>query len=53
MNLKRIYKKGQLIIKRCTRCGEYKTIDNYNKGNRADGYQSYCILCMKDYRRGK
>jgi hypothetical protein len=37
-------------VKKCSKCGERKPFDDFNKYSRSkDGRQPYCRLCARDY----
>jgi hypothetical protein len=43
-----------MIIKKCRKCNQDLTIDNFHKNAKnKDGYQETCIECKKEYRRTK
>lgn len=40
------------LKKKCTRCGEEKTIDNFAKNKRRkEGYSDWCKDCVKQYKK--
>lgn len=46
MKLKRIYKNNILIVKKCSKCNEYKYVDNFSKSKSLkDGLLSECKNC--------
>ena len=43
---------GNLIRLECCKCGEIKTVDNFNKNKtQKDGYKNECKLCTKEYKK--
>ena len=42
----------EISEKKCTKCSEIKTIDNFHiKNDTADGYQPYCRLCVNNAKK--